>query len=350
MTAELGTPIPRTLEGALDLAWLSEVLTPAANGAAVERVEIVEEVQVNQTVKATIVRFRAHFADGTAAALCLKGFLDRPDTKGNSAAVRESRFYADLANRISVRSPAWVAAPVDTQAEHGLLYMRDMVEQGAHFCSALEPFDAARAARSLEQLARLHTSHVTLGPVQSLDWTVRQIDWLAGYMKPEMLQGLLNDERAEGIPEEQRDATRLVEALKALSAVDAALPASLIHGDCHAGNIFETPEGAGLIDFQLLQQGGWALDVAYHIAATLPVELAEREERNLLRHYLETVKSLGGEVPGDEEAWGQYRKSPVYGYFLWAITRTVARPIINSFCERLSHSVARHDSYRLLGV
>ena len=136
MTAQLATPIPHTLEGALDRAWLTEVLAPVAKGAAVGRVEIVEEVQVNQTVKATIVRFRAHFDDGTAAALCLKGFLDRPEVKGNSAAVRESRFYADLADRISVRSPAWVAAPFDSQSEHGLLYMRDMVEQGAHFCSA----------------------------------------------------------------------------------------------------------------------------------------------------------------------------------------------------------------------
>ena len=142
----------------------------------------------------------------------------------------------------------------------------------------------------------------------------------------------------------------MVAALKALSAGDGALPASLIHGDCQAGNIFETEEGAGLIDFQLLQQGGWALDVAYHIAATLPVEVAVREERNLLRHYLETVRSLGGETPGDEDAWAQYRKSPVYGYFLWAITRTVKREIIDTFCHRLAHSVARHDSYRLLGV
>ena len=58
-------------------------------------------------VKATVVRFRAHFTDGTVAALCLKGFLGRPDTKGNSAAVRESRFYADLADHLSVRSPGW---------------------------------------------------------------------------------------------------------------------------------------------------------------------------------------------------------------------------------------------------
>lgn len=350
MATTLNRPIPRTLDGALDPDWLSAVLTPISNGARVARVEIVDPLQINQLVKSTIVRFRAHFDDGTSAGLCLKGYLDRAEDKPAATAVRESRFYSELADKVTFRHPDPVAMPCDREAQHGIHYMRDMVEQGVHFCSALEPFDANRTARSLEQLARLHTSHLQLGPVQNLDWTGRQIDWLAEIMKVEMLQGLLADERAEGIPEAQRDAPRLIAGLKALSAVDATRPAFLIHGDCHAGNVFETKDGAGLIDFELLQQGGWALDVAYHIAATLPVDVAEQEERNLLRHYLDTAKSLGGDVPDDEEAWNQYRVSPVYGFFLWGITRTVKREIINAFCNRLSHSVARHDSYKLLGV
>ncbi|MFC6435459.1 hypothetical protein ACFQAQ_09885 [Novosphingobium resinovorum] len=30
----------------------------------------------------------------------------------------------------------------------------------------------------------------------------------------------------------------------------------MIHGDAHAGNVFRTPEGMGVIDWQLLQRGG----------------------------------------------------------------------------------------------
>ncbi|MFD2135687.1 phosphotransferase [Novosphingobium resinovorum] len=29
----------------------------------------------------------------------------------------------------------------------------------------------------------------------------------------------------------------------------------MIHGDAHAGNVFRTPEGMGVIDWQLLQRG-----------------------------------------------------------------------------------------------
>jgi thiamine kinase-like enzyme len=350
MATQSERPIPRTLTGALDPAWLTEALAPVSGGARVDRVEVVEEVQVNQTIKSTIVRFRAHFDNGDAWSLCLKAYLDRGDTHGSSSAVRESRFYTDLASRLAVRRPECVAAPLDEAAQFGIVIMRDMIEQGTHFCSALEPFDAARASRSLEQLARLHTSALKLGPVGDIGWTSRQIDWLANYLKADFIQTLLDDQRGERLPGRTRDATLLLDGLKALSAVDARRPTTLVHGDCHAGNIFETRDGMGLIDFELVQQGGWSLDVAYHIAAVLPVEVAEREERGLLRGYLETVRSLGGETPDDEEAWLQYRMSAVYGFFLWAITRTVKREIIDVFTQRLGSAVHRHESYRLLGL
>ncbi len=350
MTNNTNRPLPRTLEGALDPDWLSEILGPIADGAKVERVEVVDPLQINQTIKATIVRFRAHFDSGRSEALCLKGFLDRPDIKPSLAGLRETRFYTELAGKVAFRHPTPVAMPFDEEAQLGIRYMRDLVEEGAHFCSALEPFDASRTARSLEQLARLHASYLKLGPVEDLAWVDRNIDWIARIIPTETLQGLLLDERSAGIPEEQRDASRLMAALKALSAVDAERRPFLIHGDCHAGNVFEIDGGAGLIDFELLQRGGWSLDVAYHINATLPVEVSEKEERALLRHYLETARSLGSDVPEEDEAWLQYRMSTVYGYFLWGITRTVKREIINAFCHRLSHAVARHDSYELLGV
>ncbi|AIT81428.1 phosphotransferase [Novosphingobium pentaromativorans] len=342
--------IPRTLDGALDPEWLTAVLAPIAYGDRVSRVEVVDPLQINQRIKATIVRFRAHFESGRSEALCLKGFLDRPEVKPSLAGMRETRFYTDIAGKVAFRHPAPVAMPFDEESQQGIRYMRDLVEEGAHFCSALEPFDASRTARSLEQLAKLHASYQTLGPVDDIPWTGRNIEWISGIVPVELLQKLLLDERSKGIPEAQQDAHRLLAALKALSAVDAERRMFLIHGDCHAGNVFEIDGGAGLIDFDLLQKGGWSLDVVYHINATLPVEVSEKEERALLRHYLETAKGLGSDVPDDEEAWKQYRMSAVYGYFLWGITQTVKRDIINAFCHRLSHAVARHDSYRLLGV
>src|SRR3546814_9564871 len=84
--------------------------------------------------------------------------------------------------------------------------------------------------------------------------------------------------------------------IKALAARNTALPQTLLHGDCHPNNIYWTADGPGFADWQLVQRGNWALDVAYHIAAVLPIAAAEREERALLDHYLDRSEEHTSEL------------------------------------------------------
>lgn len=341
--------VPQTLARALDPQWLTPALATLTGGAPVTHVESVEVIRT----MATKARFVATFegAPSGGEALCLKAFLDvdAENARGGVVSIKEADFYAQLAPRLSVRVPACVAAIVDREAQLGIVIMRDLIREGARFCTALEPLTCDQAAKSLEQLARLHTNRSVLGQAP---WVTRRIADLArgAYVPLPMLQEMLNGPRGEGLPARTRDATLLLAGMKALAVRDASHAQTLIHGDCHAGNLYQTTEGPGLIDWQLLQRGGWALDVAYHIAAVLAVDVAEKEERALLHHYLDTARSLGGEVPTREAAWEQYRMSTVYGYYLWAITRRVDPAIINVFVNRLGSAVTRHESYRLLGL
>lgn len=345
-----GTPeVPRTLAEALDPAWLTQALAPATGGAAIGTVETVE---VLRTV-ATKVRFTAAFegARGGKEAFCLKGLLDvDTDTaKGGVVTVLEADFYSKLAAGLAVRVPDCVATVVDREAQFGVVIMRDVVDQGGHFCSALDAFTADEAAASLNQLALLHMAR---GVLDESPWIRRRVSALANstYVSQPMLQEMLDGPRGTSLSARTRDAGLLIQNMKALAAFDESTPDVLIHGDSHAGNIFLTPEGPGLIDWQLLQRGGWALDVAYHIAAVLPVDVAEANERALLASYLDTMRGHGVAVPNAEQAWEEYRKAAVYGYYLWSITRRVDPAIINIFVARLGASVTRHDSYRLLGL
>jgi hypothetical protein len=340
------TNVPLTLAEALDPAWLSFALTPLTGGAPITAVETVEIIR---TV-ATKVRFTVAY-DGGKAALCLKALLDvdQQMARGGAVTVLEANFYEKLAPRLSIRRPPCVATVIDREAQFGIVIMRDLIAAGNRFCSALEPFSADEAASSLAQLALLHEASNLL---DELPWVKPRIgDFVRNaYVPQPLLQEMLNGARGEGLSTRTRDAGLLLKALEALAEHDAAWPHFLVHGDSHAGNIYRTPEGPGLIDWQLLQRGGWALDAAYHIAAVLPVELAEREERRLLLHYLETMRGLGMAMPGEEEAWAAYRIALVYGYYLWAITRRVDPPITNLFVNRLGSAVERHGSFGLLGV
>lgn len=338
--------VPRTLDHAMDPAWLGRVLASVTNGASVDDVQIVEVLRT----MATKVRFTARWSGG-AGAFCLKAFLDvdADSARGAAVTITEADFYAQIAPNLSVRLPVCVARAVDRAAGQGVIVMHDLVAQGARFCTALEPLDRDQAAASLDQLARLHANAAL---IERSPWIERRVNDFAqaDFVPREALQELLDGPRSVGLDAHMRDAGRLIAGLKALAAEDATQPHTLIHGDCHAGNLFLTPSGPGLIDWQLLQRGGWALDVAYHIAAVLPVEVAEREEWALLRDYLERARAYGCETPDFEAARAQYRAAMVWGFYLWSFTRRVEPPVIEALMTRLGNAVARHESYALLGV
>ena len=340
---ELALPVPTTLE---------EALSPTFLGRALDRkVTSAETVEVIRTV-ATKARFVVTFADGSKEAFCLKGLLDTDEMgrMGGSTCVLEGDFYLKLASSLDVQVPLAVAVVTDREAKQSVLIMRDLIAAGGKFCSALDPFTADEAADSLKQIANLHAgSHLLKG---DLDWIRPRAAELARmpHMTAEILQGLLDDPRGVNLSPEVRSGARLIEGMKALADKSESRPQFLVHGDAHAGNIFRTAQGSGLIDWQVLQRGTWAIDVAYHLCAVLPVDLAEREERRLLNHYLDLTRGLGLTLPDEEEAWRQYREAVMYGFYMWGITRRVEPAIRNQFTDRLGRAVMRHDSFGLLDV
>ncbi|MEO6716094.1 MAG: phosphotransferase [Novosphingobium sp.] len=339
---ELASAVPATLDEALAPEFLSHAL-----GCKVASVKITELLK---TV-ATKVRFAVTFDDGSTDDYCLKGLLDVDEmTKmGGSTCVLEGDFYVKLAPQLDVQLPEAVAVVTDREAKQSVLIMKDLIVAGGKFCSALDPFTADDAAQSLRQIANLHAgSHLLAG----LDWVRPRAAELArmAHMTPELLQSQLDDPRGDNLSPEVRSGARLIEGMKALADVSESRPQFLVHGDAHAGNIFRNQHGAGLIDWQVLQRGTWAIDVAYHLCAVLPVELAEREERNLLNTYLAMANALGLPLPDAEPAWLQYREAVVYGYYMWGITRRVEPAIREQFTDRLGRAVMRHDSFGLLGV
>jgi hypothetical protein len=340
--------VPATLEEALDPVWLEKALASVSGGA---KVTAVDTLEVIRTV-ATKVRFTVTF-DGAAGtqAFCLKGLLDVDEMArmGGSTCVLEGDFYLKLASQVDVQVPEAVAVVTDREARQSVLIMRDLIAGGGRFCSALEAFTADDAASSLAQIARLHARSDLLG---SLPWITPRIPSLGRmpHMTAEILQGLLDGPRGDNLSPAVRSGARLIAGMQALGDKDAGRPQFLVHGDAHAGNIFRTSRGSGLIDWQVMQRSGWAVDVAYHLCSVLPVELAEKEERNLLNHYLDLARDSGLLMPGAEEAWLQYREAVMYGYYMWGITRRVAPDITIQFTDRLGRAVMRHESHALLGV
>lgn len=344
ITSKLHAPID--LQEALSPQWLQLALAEVSGGAAITSVE---NVDVLETMAAK-VRFKVRFeGDSATHHYCLKAFLN-PEM-GRAAgitAMREALFYQRIAPHISLRAPRTITH-VDEEGGSAILIMEDLIHAGAQFCSAREPFTADLAAKSLDQIARLHAAAHLLN---DNDWIPSRLSVLA--TKPHFtaakLQELMDGPRCANLSRSTSNAILLLEGMKILAARFAKSSTTILHGDCHVGNFYLTKDGPGLTDWQLIQRGNWAQDVAYHISAVLPEDVAAREERELLNHYLDCVRTHGGVVPDAESAWNDYRLAQIYGYYHWAITTRVEPEIINILVQRLGAGIERNNTYSLLGL
>ena len=346
-------PAPTRQDVALSPEWLTFAISQAYPGIEVTAVNIVE----TQRTMAVKIRFTVEYAKpapGVPTAFCIKGFFDvAPDiARAAFTEIREGDFYTKIAPGLSMRLPRLVYAGADRTAQVGLILMEDLIVQGARFLSALDTVEVDTAALTLGQLAKLHASHPTPEALAKVSWVPEQLATMdpTGYVTAEQLQTMLDGPRGEGLTARVRSAETLARGFRALAAENLNWRQVLVHGDSHAGNIFMTRDGPGLIDWQVLQRGGWALDVGYHICALLPVEVAAANEQRLLAHYLELLAAEGVEPPSFDEALRQYRWAVIYGYYMWAITRRVDPAVINVFVNRLGSAVERSGSYDLAGV
>lgn len=343
-------PAPATLDEVLDPAWLSAMLVPNWPGAKVTNVTIVE-VLATQATKARIALTIEGRSDAPLA-LCIKGVLI--DTGAVPAAsIVETLFYREAAAVLPATVPPCIHASLDAGGTRGVIVMHDVIAAGGSFCTALEAFTPDQAADGLEQLARLHAATWGGSIAQPTPWVVSFLDRISHQpiMAMATLQSLLDGPRGKRLDPAVRDAGRLQHALERLAAEVRAGPTCFVHGDAHAGNVYRQADGTlGLVDWQILQTGNWAQDVAYHLAAVLTPESRRSNERALLDDYLARLSAAGGPELDREQAWRRYRVAVVYGYYLWSITRKVDADIIDEFVHRLG--TAAHDlgSFALLGA
>jgi hypothetical protein len=305
---------------------------------------------------ATNARFRISCAggqpDGLSADLCGKGYFTETGWGARFAGVPEAYFYRDVAAFTGIRTLRSVYADVDLTNQHGVIITEDVVVEGAEFLDALSDYTPEQAAQSLEQLATLHAT--TRGRPQYAD-----VPWLAPRLESYLQSRGINEIRGNfegpigaGVPDEARDAQRLVDAYRVLAGdISSSTSWSLIHGDAHIGNVYL--DGAGrpsFVDWQLVQRAPWYLDVGYHLSSALTVEDRRVHEKDLLRHYLECVAAAGADAPTFDEAWSGIRRGILHGFYLWGITLKVDPAITTTLLERLGTAAADHDVLGAMGV
>jgi hypothetical protein len=343
-------PAPRHLLELLDTDWLNQMLAKRWPDAKVHDVSVVETL----STQATKVRLALTVTGGNQDMphyICIKGALTETSVP-STASIIETQFYQNYAVKIPVRVPRCIYAELNAVGDNGIIVMEDEVQAGSCFLTALNPFNPDDVRDTLEQLALLH-AHAWQGSElfeqAEVPRFLEQISAPA-IMPMTALSQLLNSPKGDPLPTSVKNAARLQRGLELYAKQVRERPSCLIHGDAHAGNIYRKDGHYGLVDWQILQKGEWAQDIAYHIAAVLSPEDRRLHERGLLKHYLTRLKALGGPELDAEDAWTRYRAAMIYGYYLWTITQKVEPPITNEFFRRLGLAVDELKSFDAIGA
>lgn len=348
---ESRAPVPSTLVHLLSPGWLNSALGVRYPGLRITQVTpgpVISRMSTNARFQ-----IEGEVPTGLPSNLCAKGyFSDTGCWPARHAGVYEVSFYRELAEATGIRTLRSVYAEVDPDSRHGVVITADVVAQGATFLDATSEYTPALAAESLSQLAKLHAATWGDPAVGAADWLAPR---LAGHLTHRGLPEIsanFESEIGAGVPAEVRDADRLVKAYRSVAAqtLDAS-PWSVIHGDAHVGNLYRDAEGRpSFVDWQVVQRGPWYLDVGYHLASALTVEDRRRTENDLLRHYLDELRTAGVEAPPWDDVWPGVRLGILHGFYLWGITMMVKPAMIAVLLQRLGTAAADHDVFAAVGV
>jgi hypothetical protein len=224
---------------------------------------------------------------------------------------RESRFYAELADRIPVGTPRifhigdGVASP---------MLMEDLGD--LRIGDQMEGLSVTDAERIMDALADLHAGF----------WNAPQLDagWLAEPAEG-VYAGMIVQLVTSGMDTlRERFTGRVPDGV--LNAVAAAAPRwgdvlrrcaegpkTLVHNDCRLDNIFFGGDGRPVfVDWQVLARTRGTQDVGNLLAGSMDVDDLRGNWESLLRRYHDRLRSRGIEEYPWEECVRHYRQNILY--------------------------------------
>jgi aminoglycoside phosphotransferase (APT) family kinase protein len=305
----------------VDAARLSELL-----GVQVADVQVVGETSGS----ANRLRLRLRYEDpavGLPEQMFLKRNLER-FTFPTEMYTTEVRIYRDVLPHLRIEQPAVYAIEAVEDDVRFVILMEDLTTRpGARVGFVLDHTSPDEVEGLLATLAHLHAAWWDGERLSTqLPWlrpptqNAAMRFWLE--IGPRLTRNhLASGHRAALVDTQRWSEASVWPAFERLLIADEHGPHTLVHGDVHASNVYYVPDGpGGLLDWQLALRGCWALDVTYLLTSALTVEDRRGHERDMLRGYLERLRSLGVEPPPLDEAWLRYRQNALYGVMMWLIT------------------------------
>ena len=299
-------------------SWLNERLagSHAVEAGAVEALswEPIGTGQVGDSV-----RFHLSYEGGATSTLAAKFPAADEASRGTAVMLnlyeKEVRFYAEIAQYLSVRVPqALIAEMGESPAEFILLFEDLGPARGGNQIAGCEIEDARAAIR---QAAAFHAPSWQHPSVMEADW-LKPSEALSAQIEALYPQAQkVFAERYSGKLEAEYMA--LCEALAAtpeLFAERKAPDQCLVHGDFRLDNMLFDIKGAAepaaVLDWQTVTCGNAMTDIGYFLGCGIGDELRRAHEEELIDLYLAEMAARGVSLSRDD-IWRDYRKGALHG-------------------------------------
>jgi len=291
--------IPGTLDD-ISPGWLTHALRAGGRRqtAEVESVSV-EEIGHGRGFAGSIGRLTVAYTDDSAAPSTLVVKLSSVDPQVRRYAIddgmyrRETMFYRELAAESGVPVPHCYLAELDRDSGDFVLLLEDLT--GLREGDEIAGCSVDDAMLTMRYLARLHAAWWNNPRAAGQEWLLPDTDSSISLQRRYLSAwSTAADSLASIFPADvfviaERLGPQLAAFLEASNDGDRTLN----HGDCHLGNLFFRDDGIVLIDWQNVMITSPALDTAYFIQGSLPVETRRADEAQLLDAYRDTLLDQG---------------------------------------------------------
>ena len=233
---------------------------------------------------------------------------------------REVFFYADLSRTVDIRTPRCFAAEFDPGTHDFVLLMEDLAP-GVQI-DQMSECSTDQAALALEELAKLHGPR--WGDAQLADLpllTPSRLDDGDEFLHPALFAAFMQRYGDRLGSDQVAAIDRFAAGYAAYGKVEA--PETLVHIDYRLDNMmFGGPHPLAVFDWQSINRGNPWLDVSYFMGTSVSPERRAGNERQLLNHYLEVLRSYGVTLDWDR-CWTLYRHYAPAGLNLTILVSTL---------------------------
>jgi hypothetical protein len=317
-------PIPATMDEVTS-EWLTAALRQGgrisqATVTASPRVQIGQGVGIlGELARVTL----AYDRDEPGAPRTLIAKIPTADPGGRGIAQmlgfyeKECRFYAEVGDRVGIRTAHCYYAGRDPENVQYVILMEDLGGLAIGDQVAGASIDECRTVAT--EVAKLHARWWASPDLNALEWIPfgnAPIIKFAALAYAQSLEPFLEN-FGDHLSGEQRDmAVRFLPRMNPMQDNFAGAPYTLCHGDLRLDNVFwgspENTSAVTLVDWQIAIKARGTYDLGYFMSQSVDPAIRAACEEGIVRDYQRALADGGVKDYSFDQAWDDYRMTTMF--------------------------------------